>query len=145
MSIRSPAGGGHGDPLERDPELVALDVRSELVSPAAARDRYGVVLADGAVDAVATAELRARLRAERAPLGAFDYGPFRRALEERWPPELSGECARLANTLPTAVRDYAKHRLFEAIQTVARARPPALADVHAAWETVRASLGRALG
>jgi N-methylhydantoinase B len=37
-------GGGFGDPLDRDPEKVAADVRNDAVSPAAARDVYGVVL-----------------------------------------------------------------------------------------------------
>ncbi|MBI3978306.1 MAG: hydantoinase B/oxoprolinase family protein, partial [Chloroflexi bacterium] len=144
VSIRAPSGGGHGDPLERDPAAVATDVRSELVSQGLARGAYGVVLSDGKVDEVATAALRTRLRAERGPVGAIDYGPFRRAMEERWPPEISGECARLVNSLPTAVRDYAKHRIFDAVQIVARTRRPELADVQAAWTDVQSRLERAL-
>ena len=56
--------GGHGDPLERDPALVAEDVADEKVSLEAARTEYGVVLdpVTFAVDAEATAALRARLR-----------------------------------------------------------------------------------
>ena len=123
---------------------MATDVRAELVSAQAARDEYGVVLADGAVDEAATAELRARLWAERGPRDGFDYGPFRRELEERWPPEVSGACARLVGSVPTAVRDYAKHRVFDAIQEVARTRRPTVADVDAAWEQVRERLDRAL-
>src|SRR6185295_16661055 len=42
-------GGGLGDPLLRDPEKVATDVREERVSPEVAREIYGVVLdTDGA-------------------------------------------------------------------------------------------------
>lgn len=37
-------GGGYGDPLERDPELVRIRVRDEWVSPQKARETYGVVL-----------------------------------------------------------------------------------------------------
>jgi hypothetical protein len=36
-----------GDPLERDPESVAKDVRWNLVSREAAEEEYGVVLNDG--------------------------------------------------------------------------------------------------
>ena len=36
--------GGHGDPLERDPALVAEDVADEKVSLEAARSEYGVVI-----------------------------------------------------------------------------------------------------
>jgi N-methylhydantoinase B len=75
-------GGGWGDPLARDPDLVALEVRRGLVTPEGAR-RYGVVcttdgdpLLDMEVDVEATEALRARLRAARPdPLPVFDKGP----------------------------------------------------------------------
>jgi N-methylhydantoinase B len=52
-------GGGWGDPFERDPEVVAVDVANEKVSVDAAREQYGVViLPDGTVDAATTAALR---------------------------------------------------------------------------------------
>jgi 5-oxoprolinase (ATP-hydrolysing)/N-methylhydantoinase A len=57
---RMAGGGGWGNPLERDPDLVAVDVRNDKVSAESAREHYGVVLtADGTVDARATEELRA--------------------------------------------------------------------------------------
>ncbi|MEM9397116.1 MAG: hydantoinase B/oxoprolinase family protein, partial [Pseudomonadota bacterium] len=58
-------GGGWGDPLERDPELVSHDVARRLVSVDGAR-RYGVVLSpDGSVNMSATEELRQMMRADR--------------------------------------------------------------------------------
>ncbi len=59
-------GGGWGDPLERNPELVAYDVREGYISPESAAD-YGVVLSavSGEVDLKATEALRARLRDEQ--------------------------------------------------------------------------------
>jgi N-methylhydantoinase B len=59
--------GGWGDPLERDPALVLKDVLNEFVSPRAAREDYGVVLAGTplAVDVAATQRLRSRMRAVR--------------------------------------------------------------------------------
>jgi N-methylhydantoinase B len=58
-------GGGWGDPLARDPAAVARDVRDEKISLAFAAEVHGVVIdaATGAVDAAATAALRARLLA----------------------------------------------------------------------------------
>jgi N-methylhydantoinase B len=57
------SGGGFGDPLERDPEQVAADVREGFVSANRAREVYGVVLTDdGRVDGAATAAVRASLR-----------------------------------------------------------------------------------
>jgi len=44
LTVRSPGGGGWGDPTGRDPELVRRDVRDGVVSPAAARDIYGLDL-----------------------------------------------------------------------------------------------------
>jgi N-methylhydantoinase B len=60
---RMAGGGGWGDPLDRDPDSVAHDVRNEKVGARSAHDHYGVVLAaDGSVDATGTAELRASRR-----------------------------------------------------------------------------------
>ena len=55
----SPGGAGFGDPLLRDPETVARDVREGVVTARAARHIYRVVLTDtGAVDGAATRALR---------------------------------------------------------------------------------------
>jgi N-methylhydantoinase B len=76
IRIRTTGGGGWGDPLGRDPGRVAADVRDGKVSPAGARDDYGVVLTAGSeVDEAATTALRARLLAERGPAPFFDRGP----------------------------------------------------------------------
>jgi N-methylhydantoinase B len=37
-------GGGYGDPLDRDPELVESDVADGYVSLESARESYGVVI-----------------------------------------------------------------------------------------------------
>ncbi len=76
IRIRTTGGGGWGDPLDRDPAAVLRDVRWGKVSLAAARDDYGVVIADDAVDEAATARERATMRAgrpDRTPF--FDRGP----------------------------------------------------------------------
>jgi len=69
-------GGGWGDPLKRDPELVRGDVARRLVSAEGAR-RYGVVISnDDQVDSAATEALRAEMaavRPEQLPL--FNLGP----------------------------------------------------------------------
>jgi N-methylhydantoinase B len=69
-------GGGWGDPLARDPELVAKEVRQGLVTAEGAR-RYGVVVVDGQVDAAATDKLRAEMRDAPAaqPNAVFNFGP----------------------------------------------------------------------
>jgi N-methylhydantoinase B len=58
-------GGGYGDPLERDPEMVQDDVIQGYVSLEKARQDYGVVIDTGTlmVDTAATEELRRSMRA----------------------------------------------------------------------------------
>ncbi|MDE2302051.1 MAG: hydantoinase B/oxoprolinase family protein [Sphingomonadales bacterium] len=66
FELRVGGGGGYGDPLERQPELVARDRASGAVSSDSAERVYGVVLnADGTVDDEATEARRAALRAGR--------------------------------------------------------------------------------
>ncbi|MFN5820129.1 MAG: hydantoinase B/oxoprolinase family protein, partial [Novosphingobium sp.] len=68
-------GGGWGDPLERDPALVGLEIVQGLVTPEGAK-AYGVVAdAKGVVDAAATEALRNQMRSGRGELPLFDYGP----------------------------------------------------------------------
>jgi N-methylhydantoinase B len=75
-------GAGWGDPLERDPALVGLEVKRGLVTPEGARD-YGVVAsAAGVVDEAATTALRARITAERGDLPMFNRGPDIETLRE---------------------------------------------------------------
>ena len=77
LVFRTAGGGGLGDPLERDPSIVAQEVRRGLVSEAAAEEEYGVVLTeDGTVDASATEDRRADIEETRDEPAEFDYGPL---------------------------------------------------------------------
>ncbi|MBC2637603.1 MULTISPECIES: hydantoinase B/oxoprolinase family protein [unclassified Rhodococcus (in: high G+C Gram-positive bacteria)] len=71
-------GGGYGDPLFREPDAVAKDVRDGYVSTDAARELYGVVLDDAlAVDTNATNARRTDIlstRKSRSPQ-VSSYGP----------------------------------------------------------------------
>lgn len=64
VTIDSAGGGGFGNPLERDPEAVAWDVREGYVSLEKAKEEYGVVLHPESleVDEAETKALRERLR-----------------------------------------------------------------------------------
>jgi N-methylhydantoinase B len=50
VSLRTPGAGGYGPPEERDPSLLAADLRLEKVTEAAARSHYGDDPVDAAVD-----------------------------------------------------------------------------------------------
>lgn len=68
-------GGGWGDPLERDPELIGKEIVQGLVTVSGALDYGAVVNEQGIVDVGATEKLRASIRAERPELSTFDFGP----------------------------------------------------------------------
>ena len=72
--VRTPGGGGYGDPLQRSAALVLEDVRLERYTIEQAADLYGVVLlvstgSEGnhglTLDQIATEARRATLRASR--------------------------------------------------------------------------------
>ncbi len=93
------AAGGFGDPLERDPVRVATDVDNADVSPATAKDVYGVVLgADGTANAEATLREREALRRARLERSIKPAGAHR---------TLNGKTRFLA-TENLAVREHGK-------------------------------------
>jgi N-methylhydantoinase B len=59
LIIEMPGGGGYGGAMARDPESVAADVKSQLISVEAAAADYGVIVSvDGVLDGVATVAKR---------------------------------------------------------------------------------------
>jgi N-methylhydantoinase B len=117
-------GGGFGDPLDREPERVARDVRTSAVSERAARLLHGVVLdATGEVDGPATLAERDRIRSERLggraperrarPLDDVEARAqstairFHPALEIRGPGDAAAiVCVRCLTSLGPATGDY---------------------------------------
>jgi N-methylhydantoinase B len=76
-----PGAGGWGDPLTRSLDAVAIDLREGKISfEGAARD-YGVVAAGHppVIDSAATAALRQKLKAERAPTPSPAWEPLHAA------------------------------------------------------------------
>ena len=77
LRIETGGGGGHGHPFGRPEAAVLDDVLGGFVTEGAAADLYGVVVADGAVDARAT---RAR-RADRPAVKRFCRKDYADALD----------------------------------------------------------------
>jgi 5-oxoprolinase (ATP-hydrolysing) len=65
LQITVPSGGGYGDPLDRDPELVRDDVLDEFTTRDLAAQDYGVVLVGEGFGLAVDHEATERLRAER--------------------------------------------------------------------------------
>lgn len=75
------SGGGYGDPLKREPDAVAKDVREGRVPAETAHSVYGIVLTTkGDVDSSASERRRAEIRKERLE-HAVPPQPDRRLLE----------------------------------------------------------------
>lgn len=84
LVFETAGAGGVGDPLGRDAQKVAKDVRWNLVSREAAELEYGVVLtSDGSVDGDATTAKREEMRSGRGELPQFDRGPLASLDEQR--------------------------------------------------------------
>ncbi|HJX10037.1 MAG TPA: hydantoinase B/oxoprolinase family protein, partial [Candidatus Binatia bacterium] len=69
-------GGGYGDPIEREPAMVAKDVRRGIVSPRIAEKIHGVVLIQSSLapDNIATLKRRQEIREERIREGKPFFG-----------------------------------------------------------------------
>ncbi len=62
VHVYTGGGGGFGDPLTRDPEMVLQDVKRRYVTASHAKEAYGVVISDDlTVDIAATEKWRTRL------------------------------------------------------------------------------------
>ena len=125
LSDFTQGGGGYGDPLDREPESVARDVRRHVVSRRVAELIYGVRLDEaGGLDAPGTEARRAEIRGERrtgvraAPAAApasLSDGPvlqFHEALEIVGNgAEAAVRCRRCGTGLGTAADNYKHHAL----------------------------------
>jgi N-methylhydantoinase B len=120
IHIHSPGGGGRGDPFEREPQRVLMDVERGYVSAEAARQHYGVAIRDGKVDAAETSRLRTR----RAPqCGFFDFGPEREAFEAIWSEGAYAELGRILRSLPLHWRSFVKSKVFDLMPRDGREAP----------------------
>jgi N-methylhydantoinase B len=138
IRLWSGGGGGFGDPLERDPEMVAADVAAGLVSTKRARDVYGVALAKGTVDGAKTRALREKLRDGRNAPAEFDYG----AARTEWEGTYGVAAERIAAWLPTlsaGVRRYAQGAVYKRLRE-AGAGPYGEKEIAAAIKGVEAAL-----
>ena len=113
-------GGGYGDPIDREPQLVLDDVAVGLVSEAAAREIYGVVVDGGRFDADGTAERRRAIRAERlgrdvsAPDGRLAVEPTSMPISEYLQRTASGgtQCTWCGAEFASAGADWKGHAVL---------------------------------
>jgi len=117
LLVASGGAGGWGDPLERNPKAVLLDVQKGFVSAQSAERDYGVVLDEGGVNEQATVDLRGS-RVNRAGNAFFDYGAGRDAFEMIWTEANYTVLTAQLQALPVHWRFFVKHRVFEAMEAL---------------------------
>ena len=92
-----------------------LDERRRWVSVAHAREAYGVVIRDGAVNHAETAALRVE-RIGKATDGFYDCGTERTAFEAVWNQANHAALTEGLARLPVHWRFFARHRVFETME-----------------------------
>lgn len=112
VTILTPGGGGYGDPYERDAQAVLDDYRRGLVSAESARQDYGVVIRDDAIDEDGTARLR-KANVARGDGGLYHFGPERDAWERVCDDETTTRLATTLYRVPLSVRAQKRQALFE--------------------------------
>jgi N-methylhydantoinase B len=139
LSVRSPGGGGYGDPFERPAEAVRDDVRAGLLTDDHAREWYGVVLSGGEVEEEATKALR-RPRLTAGPRAGFDFGPARDSHERVWTEAVYERLIGILMSLPTSYRPYVRRSLYRRVQAEAAGGPVTPADVERLWDDLRRTI-----
>ncbi|OUL99467.1 hypothetical protein [Variovorax sp. JS1663] len=134
IRIQGSAGGGQGNPFEREIEKVRDDVRAGFVSLGRACEAQGVVVdATGSVDEAATQALRAR---QPQPESHFDFGPGRERFESVWTLARYATLTRILTEIPAylwsnALTSAEQHRRvdravrLEDLATCTKPPPPA--------------------
>ena len=101
-------GGGFGDPLDRDPQLVQVDVEEGAVTGAEAERVYGVTVRDGEVDAEATDKRRAAIRRERLSTALIEISS--RGREPDWALFTDAEATGIVEYAGGVIFDFAEDR-----------------------------------
>ena len=142
VRIISSAGGGLGDPLQRDVDAVRADLELGLLTADHAREVYGVVVdADGLPDGEATAALRAAMASTRREAGPFSFGAEREAQDRLWPHTARVALAKGAMEAEVALRHAVLARVCDKVET--RGETATLDAVAADLKEARHELGAA--
>ena len=108
VTMMMPGAGGYGDPYERETDAVMNDVRRGFVTVRGAAEDYGVVIANGKIDAEGTKALRGSRPRDRRNI-AFDFGTEREAWEAVFDDATVTDLNHKLLQIPRSIR-YAKRR-----------------------------------
>jgi N-methylhydantoinase B len=144
LEVITTGGGGFGDPIEREPERVAVDVRAMLVSAAEAARVYGVVLtARGGVDEERTGARRTAIRAARIGEGTPELVISGASVLDGWVEAVldetpAAQCPRCGLKVPAADPSDPVASWPSRVLQLAEAGPHVGNDrLHSGWELHR--------
>ncbi|WP_341359889.1 hydantoinase B/oxoprolinase family protein [Georgenia sp. M64] len=141
VTIRTPGGGGYGDPFERDVAAVLDDVRRGLVTRERARADYGVAVTDGlTLDETETAHLR-----EERPSTGSGRGLARERWDAVFTEDLHDALVEALDALPVGRRSARKIEIVREVLAVLPAGFPGVDTADGELEAARRRLGALLG
>lgn len=134
LSIRTPGGGGWGDPFLREPSMVLKDVQSGLLNIENAKRLYGVIFnqenPDLTVNEEATSAYREEFKHDNAH---WNFGKARKEYESHWTPEASNKLARKLQELLPFERSLRKHLIHARLDELYRNEPISAATIEKEW------------
>lgn len=110
IHVASGGAGGWGNPFQRSPSAVLLDVQRGFVVVERAESDYGVIIRNAQVDLQAT--MVCREKTVRSANAFFSLGPAREAFEAVWTEASYAALTELLATLPVNWRFFVKHQIF---------------------------------
>ncbi|RDJ19944.1 hydantoinase B/oxoprolinase family protein [Bosea caraganae] len=139
ISLRTPAGGGYGDPLTRDTGKVLDDVLDGFVSFDEARDIYGVELDGAEIDLAATGAARAARQTGALP-ARYDFGEGRSAYMRQFPAVVLDELSGLLAGLPPSLRYRGKQVAVATLREEFNGLPAARGWLSTHWNRIEDTL-----
>ncbi len=139
VTFRTPGGGGWGDPYTRDPRAVLADVAQGLVSPEAARMRYGVAVGPRGNDVDQAETENLRIERQTPAAGDYSFGRYRADFEAELPGDLQRALNRLVAGYAPIAQRFLRQALVESLR--ARRRDGEPIDLDAAFASILAHYG----
>jgi N-methylhydantoinase B len=135
ISLRTPGGGGYGDPAGRAAAKVLADVLDGFVSPETARDVYGVIMDGEDIDDAATQERRSATQKVETE-SRFDFGVARTTYMRRFPAAVLDELSSLLTSMPASLRYRCKQEAFSAMTGIFDHEPVPAGWLQRHWATI---------
>ena len=132
VTIVSPSGGGFGNPLSRDVNLVLEDTQNQLLSPKKAADFYGVKIKENnyhfQIDKPDTKILRKQRKTKKQTTGMWEFGDYRNNYEKLWTPQDSTYLTlQLRKRVPAELIPNIKQRIH---QKLSKQKVVTIADIN---------------